>query len=532
MKNHSNHSEEPTMRDYLRVIFRQKAVILVCLFSVMMTVYIGLKMNTPVYEAEVKMLISAEKQIDSPYYKQMTGYRDIKASLTQSEIVKSNPVIERTVRALNLHLRPLDYEKKYASELKVMFMDFKDKMFNEKIISLNTEENDALRLSKVVDGLKNNVKVEPIRDTNLFTIRVKDFDRTEAAKIVNTISRSYVIFDLEQQLAEVKLKYGDKHPTVLQLSNSIEQMTKHLTGGTLSNLDAIGPASVKIIEQAALPLKVKGAHKGIVLLLAFLMSGSLGLLLAFVFDYVDQSIKTPQDIAQYLDIACLGSIERTYGGRNGLILNSSRKSKYYKTYRAVSDQICLLFKNNQQRSLLMTSALVNEGSSRVTANVGFYLANELQHKVLIIDANLRERFMSRLLKLNGNPGLAVYLEGKATSKEIIQKVGSGLDVISAGSTELNPVTLLESTKMKELIEVVTNKYEIVLIDCADLKGYKDATILSKIADGIALTVSEGQTRRQVLQNACSELRQNNGNILGVILNNRMFSIPNMIYKNV
>ena len=111
--------EQPslTLRDYLRVFFRNKSIFTICFLTVMTTVYLGLQLKTPVYQSQVKMHISAEKQLESPYYRELAGQRSSNAALTQSEIVKSNPVLERTVNALNLHNRPVDYEKAFCSLL-------------------------------------------------------------------------------------------------------------------------------------------------------------------------------------------------------------------------------------------------------------------------------------------------------------------------------------------------------------------------------------------------------------------------------
>lgn len=107
-----------TLRDYLTVIFRHKAVIIITFVVIMISVVIGLELKTPVYHAQVKMLISGEKQFESPYYKELNSYQQIGISLTQAEIVNSNPVIERVVRALKLYERPSDYEKNYCSTLR------------------------------------------------------------------------------------------------------------------------------------------------------------------------------------------------------------------------------------------------------------------------------------------------------------------------------------------------------------------------------------------------------------------------------
>ena len=98
-------------RDYVRVLFRQKDVIILTMIVVMALVCVGLVLKTPVYEASVKILITGQKQVEAPYYKALLGMNDIPENLTQSEIVKLNPVLERVVDTLHLNQKPIDYEK-------------------------------------------------------------------------------------------------------------------------------------------------------------------------------------------------------------------------------------------------------------------------------------------------------------------------------------------------------------------------------------------------------------------------------------
>ena len=548
----NDQTNETTLRDYTRVLFRHKAVIVLTVITVCATVFAGLKLKTKVYESMVKMLITAEKQVEATYLKEMYGGRNVQQTLTQSEIVKSTPVLNRVVRALALDKRPVDDEKKFASPLKAKLIDFQTRMFNEKMEGIPPEQKENFMFRRAVESLRKSIKVEPIRDTNMFTISVRDYNPVGAALIANVVSRAYVIFDLEQQLAELKLKYGEKHPTVNLIEDSIAQLQGALDGQPIDDIKAIGPASVKIMEQASVAIEPAGTPKALTFALAVMMSVFLAVTLAFVFEYADQTFKTPQDIKRFLNVPFIGSVARVRFGNNRLIKNSGKKSKYFQAYRDLSDQICLLFKNENMNSLLITSANSGEGSPKIVANAGYYLANTLQHTVLIIDANLRTSALSRLLKYvdtNGpavrprSPlalskaegrveGLAAYLEGQATMEEIIQKSKDGPDVITAGFTSKNPVTLLESERMKELIKTAAQKYEIVLIDCANVRDFKDATVLSSLVDGTALTVNEGTTRRQVVQTACAQLKENNAKIKGVILNNRTFPIPGILYDRV
>ncbi|MDD5348334.1 MAG: lipopolysaccharide biosynthesis protein, partial [Candidatus Omnitrophica bacterium] len=260
-----------TLRDFLKVLFRQKAVVLTSFITVAVTVAVGLKFQTPVFEGTVKMMVSAEKQVESPYYQPMLGTRNMEVALAQSEIVTSNPVIERAVRAVGLFERPLDYEKNFASRLKRPFIIWGAQTWEKKLAQAPEEQRKGLKFRIVVEDLKRHVKVEPVRDTNLFTITVRDYSQVGSAILANVVSRSYIIFDLQQQLAETQLKYGEKHPSSIQLQDSIDAMIKNLNGQPLPDVEAIGPASVKIVEQASLPLQPAGIPKVLTFILGIFM---------------------------------------------------------------------------------------------------------------------------------------------------------------------------------------------------------------------------------------------------------------------
>ena len=524
---------EMTARDYLRVLFRQKLVIITCIITVMATVFIGLKLKTPVYESQVKMLISAEKQVDSPYYRELIEGHNVEASLTQSEIVTSNPVIERAVLALKLNERPLDYEKHFCSPLKASLIDAKTRSFSRKIESLSAEERSMLFFRNAVESLRASIKVEPVRDTNLFVIRVKDYSPIGAATIANVVSRSYVIFDLEQQLAELQVKYGAKYLTVQQLRDNIVTMTLNtLSGQPLANIDAIGPASVKIIEQAQIPLRPSGPPKMTIMALAVFMSVFLGVMLAFVFEYMDPTFKTVMDVESFFNMPFLGSVPKQKGSNKILLKDLKRQNTYSGFYRTLAEQLYLIMRDKQFKSIIITSAERKEGSSTITANLGHYLSRSMNHNVLLIDANLRNPHLHKFHNVHSTSGLAGILEGKVSFDEAVKSADGKLYILPAGTTDLNPITLLDSTMMQDICKRARDRFEIVLIDAPCLNTYKDAGVLAMYADATALVISEGRSRRQVLKTLLGQFENRRAHIMGVILNNRSFPIPRMIYDRI
>ncbi|MDD4900454.1 MAG: lipopolysaccharide biosynthesis protein, partial [Candidatus Omnitrophica bacterium] len=302
--------QQATLRDYLRIIFRQRHTIFATVFCVMLVVFLGLQFKTPEYESRVRMISIAKKYFENTYFKDSSDYRSTELTMSQSEMVKSNPVLERAVRRLRLNEQPLDYEKSFASPLKAIFIDLKTKGLEKKLARYPAAERDQIIFRMRLQELKKKVKVEQIKDTNLFTITAKDFDPVNAAKIANAVSRSYCIFDLEQQLSELQQRYGEKHLIIMQLKDNINGMLEDLSGDSVSNEEAIGPASVKIVEQALVPFEPAGVPNSLILVLALFLSTCLGTVLAFGLESMDSTIKTPEQIREYLGFSLLGYLPK------------------------------------------------------------------------------------------------------------------------------------------------------------------------------------------------------------------------------
>jgi len=613
---------ENTVRDYLRGIFRRRAIVIATCLTTLCAVSVGLALKTRVYTAQVKMLIQANKNIESPFYRTIADFRTSEITMTQSEIVKSNPVIERVVNSLKLDELPLDQEKQFASPLKDILIDVKTAKLLKKTAKMADQERKDFLFHKAVRDLKKRIKVEPVRDTDLFTINVSAFTGKEAARIANVVSRSYCMFDLEQQLAELKQQYGEKHLSVVQLKNNIEKLDKALTGESLPNIEAIGPASVKIIEQATEPPEPAGKSKALVLALALFLSIAMGVVLAFFFDYFDPTLKSPRDIQSFLKMPYLGYVPcvRSISGNSivfvrravntaaalvclllvlyivlsvlgvdrgnpvaafviavlapllalargvaygqlvvpaGAIvviaaanyfisrllerlkkqaLKSStalkdfkKQNHYIRAFQNLSQQIYFSMKGNEHTSVLATSALSQEGTSTVLSNLARYLASSGK-KVLLIDANARRPMIHKLFRLTNALGLTDVLEDKAVLSDAVQEAGDKLFVLTAGKTGHAGLNFPDTERFSSLIEQAEKKYEIVLIDCPNLKDFKDTPALSAYVSGIILIVSEGKARKEVLKASLEALQKKQARFIGAVLNNRTFAIPGVIYE--
>ena len=520
-------SQEDVLREYLRIIFSHKAVIFASVITVMIVVFIGLELKTPVYVAQVKMLISAKKQIESPYYMAFSNKEGISA--TQSNLVSSYPVLERVVKVFNLDKRPPGYEKGFCSPLKTYLIDWRLK----KVKSLHLEHGDEkdFRFRSAIESLKKKIDVTPIRETDLFIIKATDFDPQVSAKIANAVSRSYVIFDLEQQLAEMKLKYGKKHSLVLQLHDNINMISKNINGELLaSNINAIGPASVKIIEQAHPPFYPKGRGKKIVVILGVFMSVVLGIMLTFVFDYLDYRFKTPDDAERFLNIPLIGFLPKS-GFRHGEIIGAKKASRpIASSYKNISEKIYLFLKDRNMKSIMITAASFAEGSSTIVANIASYLASDSRNKTLIVDGNFNNPVVNKLFNIPASPGLTDLIDKTIRIDDVIQNVKPNLSILPSGKKVLNPVSILKHPNAVNAFKDIKDKFDFIIFDNADLLCSGTISALLPHIDGIVLVVSGEKDRRQIVKTAIMHLEPMNGNIFGFIYNNRKFAIPKILYK--
>ncbi len=523
-------SRETTLRDYLRVIFRRKAIIITAVVVVMATVIISQEIETPLYLASVKMMVEGNKKTDVDIYRKMSfGRKSIVTSY--AEMVKSRTVLERAVRALRLDQRPLDYEKEFSSKLKALLIDRRVRKIKQELEEMTPEERRDFLFDMAMRNLETNVRVRVPADVSIFHINVADYNPRMAVMIANVVSRSYVIFDLEQQVAELQLKYGEKHTTVVLLKKYIKELLDRLDGKPLPDIEAMGPASVKIIEQArkATPVVTPDTF---VLLISFFMSLFFGVMLVFIIDYLDQSFKSPHDVERFLNVPVIGSIPANKWKDSRLITEiNPLDPEDVRPFQKLSSRIYLMCREKKLKSLLITDAEGSaEDTAAVIANLGICMARNANHKVIIVDAGLKTPYLSKLFKVSGNQGMSDVLAGKLSLDEAIRDAGHNLYVLPSGKTLPLPDNILESRVMGAVMQTLREKYDIILLACADLKNFTDGVLLSAFADGVILVVNEGKTNRQVVRWAVEPLEEKKANIVGAILNNRRYVIPKMIYR--
>ncbi len=521
-----------TFRDYVSVLFRQKRSILNVVMLVVLGVLTVFTLVTPVYEASVKMLITRDPQDPSFYYRDLARTRTGREVLTQGEIVKSAPVLERAVDALKLHERSLTYEMEYAAPLKDLLIVIRNMLSKAELNQYSVIQRQTIRFRDAVEDLRRRIRVEPVPYTDLFTINVGEFDPVAAAAAANVISRSYIIFDMEQQLASLAMQYGEDNSRVRQLQREIRKMSVNLSGKPLSNIEAIGPGHVKVIEQAKVPLRPAGPGKWLIVLLSLLAGLILGCGMAFITEFIDPTFKSPQEVERELKLPFLGSIPAQQPGSHDLIPPDMKRGLTVQFYQILADQIYLLMQDKKLNTLQLTSPTHQEGSDKVVANLGLILAQRTGKKVAVIDANLHNPTMQKIFQLESRKGLAEVLEGQLPAADALVEVRPNLHVLSAGQSETNPVILFDTSPLEQILAELHKTFKIILVHCPNLRSHQDAVVMGSHTAATILVVKESVTRRQVVKRALYSFTERDVNILGVILNDRTFPIPKFVYDRV
>ena len=203
-------------------------------------------------------------------------------------------------------------------------------------------------------------------------------------------------------------------------------------------------------------------------------------------------------------------------------------------YRILRTNIQSLGVRKNLKSFVISSAIQGEGKTITSANLAFVLAEDLNAKsVLLVDADMRKGRVSRLLGLGPRLGLAELLSNGTPLNDTLVDIGvKNLTVLPAGKIPKNPAELLGSVKMKQILAELRGKFDYVLFDAPPVMSVTDPGVLGAQNDGIFLVVQAGRTQRTSVQHAEHLLSQAHARILGYILTNVEYHLPEYLYRYI
>ena len=243
----------------------------------------------------------------------------------------------------------------------------------------------------------------------------------------------------------------------------------------------------------------------------------LGILLAFVLEFLDDTLKTPEDLEQKLKLAVLGVIPKLGQKQNVAEVSADPRSSFSEAYRSVRTALQFATDHGVPRSLLVTSPSPSEGKSTTALALARNFA-QLGKKVLLIEADLRNPSLHRMLGIKGEVGLSNLLSGSSRLTEVTLATDEErLSVILAGPLPPNPAELLSGSKFVSMLTVACERYDQIIIDGPPVLGLADSPILANAVEGTLLVITSGKTRIAFAQQALKRLLVARGRIVGALL---------------
>ena len=341
--------------------------------------------------------------------------------------------------------------------------------------------------------------------------------------------------------------YTDLRGVIESKRALLDQLTKRLSETEVtSRLRGANSSNIHIVEHAELPHGRFNVTMKKNLQSAFPLGVILGLAAIFFLEYMDRSIKTPEELERVTRYASLGVIPSAASINNSsyayrylgpgrlrvveeekedapapnveLIPFHDSRSPIAEAYRAFRTSL-LLASANSPKVIVITSTFAREGKTTTSVNLATVLA-QMGKPVLLVDADLRRPRIQKVFRDKMNLGLVNYLAANINIDDVIQPTEvPNLSVILSGPTPPNPSELLASDRMKHLIDEMRGRFAYVIFDSPPVMAVTDAIVLSSHADGVVLTVHGGNTPRDLVQRAAEKLRQSNIPVLGALLNN-------------
>jgi len=334
---------------------------------------------------------------------------------------------------------------------------------------------------------------------------------------------------------------------------------KTLYEGLLTKLKEAGiseglkSSNLRVVDPAMIPSYPSRPAKARNIALAFLVGLVGGIGLALLREYLDNTVKTPDDIETLSRLPSLavvpafgdgagrqrrmgifgGSAANGHEKRIELVAQHLPKSQMSEAFRALRTALLLSQPDHPPQVILVTSALPREGKTTAAANLAVTLA-QLGDKTVLVDADLRKPGVGRLLNLGTGKyaGLSSYLAGVSTLDLVTvpHPAIPNLAAIPTGPLPPNPADLLSSHKLADAIAELRTKYKFVVIDSPPIMAATDAVILSVQADGVLLVVRSGETPKEAFTRTCDLLTSVKSRLLGVVLNAVDASAPDYYYS--
>ena len=401
----------------------------------------------------------------------------------------------------------------------------------------------AAALDMSASAVRSAINVSGVGQANIAQINATAADPHLAARIANAYAEQFVLFDQETDKAKISRAQGlvEKQIQALPAAEQAGPVGQGLQSraNQLMELAALQTGNAEVVQSAGIPTSPSGPSTKRDAIIGILIGALLGLGLAFLAERFDRRLREPSELDDAYGVAVLGAvpfsrgvgaagIERRSGAGAGAFANLRARLRYFNADREV-------------RSLLVTSALADEGKTTIAVNLAIAEAAAGNTNTVLIEADLRHPRFEERLGLDPGPGLTEILTRKATLRRAVRRVHlagtcqtngstpgagtghandltSGFSVITAGDVAPNPVELLESRAMLDLLTALSERFDLVIIDAPSPSLVPDPIPLMRLVTGVVIVARKNVSTRDAARQLSVQLAKLQVSTLGVVAN--------------
>jgi succinoglycan biosynthesis transport protein ExoP len=435
----------------------------------------------------------AERLLKQALYKQLESLQNSKAALDTFPAILSNTYIQQQKAEL------AQQQSQYTQLSEKLGERHPEMLKARSAIELAQAKLDG-EVAKVVQSIRNEYLASLAKENSL--IGALNQQKAEAQAMNRKAIDDGV---LERDVQSSK-----------QIYESLLQRAKETGVST-----ELRTSNIRVVDSAEQPSTPVSPRKLLSLTLSVAGGVVLALGLVFFFEYLDSSLKSPDEIRTYLGLPTLGMVPalnpKTWKGRDPLI-NAGVPPNFAEAFRAMRTNVLFSAADEGCRSLVVTSTGPGEGKSVVAANLAIGLAQAGQ-RVILIDGDMRRPRAHEMFRQKLEPGLSNLLVGHSVASAAIRKSGvPGVWLLTAGRIPPNPAELLGSQRFKKFIELLAQHFDSIIIDSPPIMAVTDAAVAAGAATGILFVVGSEMTSRYAAKTAMDQLENGRPHFVGAVLN--------------
>lgn len=499
----SGESTEIDLRDYVRVMWARKWIVLLATLVMAGSAYGISDRQEPVYEAMAQFRVVAA--VD-PTVTQGSRATSISPE-TEIEVLQSAPVLERVRAALGGEAPPIVAEPVSGTEFVTVKAESVDPETAAAIPNAYVEAYRDYRRQQTIDSLT------PVRDqfqARFDAVQVEVDDLTTQLGDVSAVTQPQTYADLIDRRAAAQSRQ-------VPIRTEIDRLNTQLEVGVTGGVREGSPAEVPI--KPSRPTPVRNALLAVPIGLAF------GVGLVFLFEHLDDSIRSKDDLQRITgpNLPILGLIPAVpWRDRRQvhMITLEDPSSPPSEAYRSLRTAVQFLGVEDPLHCLQITSALAGEGKTTTVTNLALVLARAAERPVVVVDCDLRRPRLHEFFGLDNEIGFTSVLQGEVPLSAALRPFPAEprLSVLTSGPIPSDPSELLASRRTSEVLASLRADGTLVLLDTPPVLPVTDALVVSRCVDATLLVASSGTATGRQVQRALELLDQVDAPVVGTVLN--------------